>query len=512
MTSSELGFDFLLIYFLYGLAFFSMGLVMLLESRRSPMLGEARLFIPLAIFGFTHGIHEWLEMVIALRPRLDLPVLAITDWVRLILLIVSFSFLLLFALRALIPQRRRLPYRLSYAGFGLLVVYLFLTTVVGFAQQETPHQWISHADALARYLLAVPAAMLAAVGLVQQSRLPRLNDRRALVLGLWLTALGFAVYGLTQLVVSPGEVYLSRYLNTTIFMDWFGIPVQLLRAVLAILVTIGMILAIQASEEVRQEQLARAQQARLEALEQIQRDLVEQETMRRELLRHTVIAQEDERARIARELHDETAQILTAMTFELATLRKVVPDKQPASGMLDRLQSFCRQMSQGIYRMVHDLRPAQLDDLGLVAALQYLVDEERRRVGLNIVLEIRGSIRRLDPLVETVLFRVAQEALTNIAHHARCETARMQLDYQPAQVTLLVNDLGVGFDLQRELEPPRGWGIAGMRERAESVGGRLKIVSVPGQGTRVEVVIPLQKEDFISLKEDARESDPLAFG
>jgi two-component system sensor histidine kinase UhpB len=169
-------------------------------------------------------------------------------------------------------------------------------------------------------------------------------------------------------------------------------------------------------------------------------------------------------------------------------------------------------MSQGIYRMVHDLRPAQLDDLGLVAALQYLVDEERRRVGLNIVLEIRGSIRRLDPLVETVLFRVAQEALTNIAHHARCETARMQLDYQPAQVTLLVNDLGVGFDLQRELEPPRGWGIAGMRERAESVGGRLKIVSVPGQGTRVEVVIPLQKEDFISLKEDARESDPLAFG
>ncbi len=93
--------------------------------------------------------------------------------------------------------------------------------------------------------------------------------------------------------------------------------------------------------------------------------------------------------------------------------------------MIDRLQSLSRQMSQGIYRLVHDLRPAQLDDLGLVAALHYLVDEERRRTRLDIGLEIRGVIKRLDPLVETVMFRVAQEALTNIARHATARQLRL---------------------------------------------------------------------------------------
>jgi len=485
-----LSFEFWLIFFVYGLAFFSMGLVMVMESRRSPMLGEARLLVPLAVFGFLHGTHEWLEMAIELRQGFNLPLQAMTDWARLLLLIASFSSLLVFGLQALRLQSRRLPARLIYAGSGLLVLYLALTVVTGIVQQEPISDWIAHADTLARYLLAVPAAILAAVGLLYRSYQPHLSDRRDLVAGLRIAAWSFAVYGLTQLVVSPGEIYFARYLNSSVFMDWFGFPVQLLRAGLAILVTIGMIRAAQSAEAARREQLALAQHARLEALEQIQRDLVEQEAMRRELLRHTVIAQEDERARIARELHDETAQILTAMTLDLATLRNSIPHEQPASGVLDRLQSLSRQMSQGIYRLVHDLRPAQLDDLGLVAALNYLVDEERRRTGLDIGLEIRGSIKRLDPLAETVLFRVAQEALTNIARHARCQTAQMLVDYESERVTLQVSDSGVGFDPQRELPPPRGWGIAGMRERAESVGGRLNIVSQPGYGTRVEVVIP----------------------
>ena len=509
MPSGELSFEFLLIFFVYGLAFFCMGLVMVMESRRSPMLGEARLLVPLAVFGFLHGTHEWLEMAIELRQDFNLPLLAMTDWARLLLLIASFSSLLVFGLQALRPQPRRLPARLIYAGSGLLVLYLALTVVTGIIQQEPISDWIAHADALARYLLAVPAAILAAVGLAQQSYLPRLGARRELVSGLRLAALSFALYGLTQLVVRPGEIYLARFVNTALFIDWLGFPVQLLRAVLAILATVGMIVAIQAAEAARRQELASAQRARLEALEQVQRDLAERESMRRELLRHTVIAQEDERARIARELHDETAQLLTAMALDLATLRKVLPGGQPVSGVLDRVQSLCRQMSQGIYRLVHDLRPAQLDDLGLVAALHYLIDEERRRTRMDIALEIRGVIKRLDPLVETVMFRVAQEALTNIARHASCETAKILVDYRDEQIMMQVSDNGAGFDPQRELHPPHGWGIAGMRERAESVGGWLKITSAPGQGTRVEVVIPLQIDDLVALEEGAHGSDPV---
>jgi signal transduction histidine kinase len=180
--------------------------------------------------------------------------------------------------------------------------------------------------------------------------------------------------------------------------------------------------------------------------------------------------------------------------------------------MLDRVQSLCRQMSQGIYRLVHDLRPAQLDDLGLVAALHYLVDEERRRTRMDIALDIQGSIKRVDPLVETVMFRVAQEALTNVARHANCKSAKFLVDYRDEQIMMQVSDTGTGFDPRRELQPPHGWGIAGMRERAESVGGRLKIYSAHEQGTRVEVVIPLQIEDSVALEEDAYGSDPLVIG
>jgi len=512
MPSGELSFEFLLIFFVYGLAFFSMGLVMVMESRRSPMLGEARLLVPLAVFGFLHGTHEWLEMAIELRQGFNLPLLAMTDWARLLLLIASFSSLLVFGLQALRPQPRRLPARLIYAGIGLLVLYLALTVVTGIVQREPISDWIAHADALSRYLLAVPAAILAAVGLAQQSYLPRPGVGRELVLGLRLAAFSFALYGLTQLVVRPGEIYLAGYLNTAVFVDLLGFPVQLLRAGLAILATIGMILAIQAAEATRRLELVSAQRARLEALEQVQHDLAEREAMRRELLRHTVIAQEDERARIARELHDETAQLLTAMALDLATLRQVVPGGQPVSRMLDRLQSLCRQVSQGIYRLVHDLRPAQLDDLGLVAALHYLVDEERRRTRIDIALEILGLMKRLDPMVETEMFRVAHEALTNVARHAQCETAKVLVEYQDEQIMMQVSDAGAGFDLRRELQPPHGWGIAGMRERVESVGGRLKINSAPGQGTRVEVVIPLQIEDSVALEEDAYGPDPLVVG
>ena len=209
-------------------------------------------------------------------------------------------------------------------------------------------------------------------------------------------------------------------------------------------------------------------------------------------MRHTVNAQEEERARIARELHDETAQFLTALSLNLATLRSTQPQTPQVEELLDRLQSLSQQMSQGISRMVRDLRPAQLDDLGLEAALSSLVDDERRHSGLDISVEVLGSRRRLDPLVETVLFRVAQEALTNVIRHAGVDISRLQLEYHPDEVILCVQDWGAGFDMQ-QTGSLTGWGIAGMRERVESIGGQLRLQSSLGKGTRVEAAVPLEK-------------------
>jgi two-component system sensor histidine kinase UhpB len=295
---------------------------------------------------------------------------------------------------------------------------------------------------------------------------------------------------LTQIFVPPADFFPANLVNSQAFDRVIGLPIQVFRAGMAVAATVSLLRATQEAEAIRQSQYETVQLARLEALEQIKNEILEREDLRRELLRHTVVAQEEERARIARELHDDTAQLLTAFSLNLAALQDQLPDDQYFRKMLVRLQSLSRQMSQGIYRMVHDLRPAQLDDLGLVAALNYLVDDEPKRTGVVVDFSICGLRQRLEPLMETVLFRVAQEALANVARHAQVNRAAMELNFTPQAVVLTVTDHGIGFDTRIDLIPPRGWGLAGMRERAESLDGELLIESAPGNGTVVKVVIP----------------------
>jgi signal transduction histidine kinase len=111
----------------------------------------------------------------------------------------------------------------------------------------------------------------------------------------------------------------------------------------------------------------------------------------------------------------------------------------------------------------------------------------------------------MDSLVETVFFRVAQEALTNVSHHACCDQAVIQLQFDSQQASLRIIDQGVGFDLDERQSPPRGWGLAGMRERADSVGARLKIQSAPGRGTQVELVVSLIQPEYVILEESSHE-------
>ncbi|MGB2909272.1 MAG: ATP-binding protein [Anaerolineales bacterium] len=147
-------------------------------------------------------------------------------------------------------------------------------------------------------------------------------------------------------------------------------------------------------------------------------------------------------------------------------------------------------MSEEISRLIHDLRPVQLDDLGIVAALQYLASESNIRTGLDVKVEVKGELGRLDPQVETVLFRVTQEALTNIIRHSGVNQATIKLKFEPQQVSLLVCDHGVGFEPNDNHVGSEVWGHAGMRERTEAVNGKLIIQSSPGVGTTVEVLIP----------------------
>ena len=242
----------------------------------------------------------------------------------------------------------------------------------------------------------------------------------------------------------------------------------------------------------RKLKLEKEQKARHKAQEQVRQELLKRENMRIELLRHTVQAQEEERSRIARELHDETAQTLTAASLNFASLKNQLEGDPKVADVVDNLQNLCRQMNQDLYRLVHDLRPAQLDDLGLVPALRYLADEGQNNTGITVDFQVKGKVQRLDPFVETVIFRIVQESLTNVMRHAETDKATVHLDFrQDQRVVLRIHDKGKGFTPGEQKEYRTGWGLAGMAERVESINGTLQIDSEPGKGTVIEVIIPI---------------------
>jgi len=480
----------LLVYFIYGLGFFSMGIALALESYRTPGLAERRELRPLALFGLMHGIHEWVEVFILQRVWLSQPFPEVVTWLRVIWLTLSFIPLIIFAFFVLLPRYKPgsyYPY-LVFSLFGFFVLFILLNWRIG------SRDLLGHVDALARYLLAVPGSVLATLALRYRALQVKKETRLKLARCLNWAALGFGVYGFTQIFVSSTNMFPAYWINAELFRRVTSIPIQVVRAAMSILITVALIRAIQVVDRERENQLLTAKQERLDALEQIHQDLIQRETMRRELLRHTVQAQEEERSRIARELHDETAQLLTAINLNLATLHEALPRRAELTELINRLNTLSRQMSLGIYRMVHDLRPAQLDDLGLVSALQYLADQVKERMKLVALLEVQGQRQRLDPLIETVIFRVAQESLTNIFRHAKTDEAYMRLIFDPGEINFSVEDKGVGFEPNKRMIPPHGWGLEGMRERVEAVGGQFKVESAPGRGTLISVVVPVKQD------------------
>ncbi len=474
----------LITYFFYGLAFFAMGLAMLLETGRSPALAESRSLRFLASFGLLHGTHEWLESYLMMAQSTGTRLPGWLPGFRLALLVSSFFALFLYAYVTLrVSSPRYQGHRLLH--FGRLMVYeATVLLLVTLTRSHEPIELTTLLDGLARYMLAIPAAALAGLALYTQARQSRREGREPLAGPLTMAGFAFVLYAAAQLFVHAMPLFPAQYINQDSFLALTGFPVQIVRTVAAIIITIGLIRATQLVEKERQAQLVAAHRARLEALE-------ERDNLRRELLEHIVRSQEDERARIARELHDEIAQLLSAFSLELGALRSTLK-RADTTRMVDHLQSLSRQMSQGLYRLVRDLRPSQLDDLGLVPALHSLVAHDCQPKGLAVEFDVHGTPQRLNPLVETALFRVAQEALNNVCRHAGVKEVKVDLHYRPDEVAIQICDQGTGFNPSEQFRPPRGWGLAGMRERVESLSGKLTLKSAPGKGTTVEVVIPLK--------------------
>lgn len=679
-----------LVFFLYGLAFFALGLALALASRRASEFRFARAIIPLAAFGILHGIHEWVEMFQKIA-TLNSGYVPSTghEVIRLGTLGASFLALMAFGL-ALLTTGEHPVRRVAWSLLAVVGIWAAATAIVIIAQRPGPEQAIALADVLARYTIGIPAALLGAWAMMAQQRTFREHAMPQFGRDLVWCATALLLYGVVgQVFVRETVIFPSSVLNSTKFLDWFGIPIQLFRGVMAAMLAIFMVRALNAFELEGQRRLESANEARLRAqaealdaersvsrereslnleLRKTARELAlllelsnllamtmplgerleavlqrvvhslsfpdaamillldgrppevvvmaacgfeadqpddlesqaqslgercvhtaqvrcrhqdgaeqafdfaqvmqrpkchlylsptkmiglplmtqeqvigglvlvqgqpavdrrltvdelelmlgivrelglsienarlsqeahERERMLGELLHQVVGAQEAERQRIARELHDATGQSLTAIALGLRGVESSLQSEgMPRDRVYEQvraLRSFGTAALGELRQIIADLRPAILDDMGLAAALQWYTQgiQDRRDVEVEFILE--GSPLRLPAEVETVLFRIAQEALTNIAKHAQATHATVVLRFAPGTVCLIVEDDGIGFDPAQVLihqEPRPGWGLLGIQERVALLGGQYAIDSAPGRGTRVWVTVPL---------------------
>jgi signal transduction histidine kinase len=211
----------------------------------------------------------------------------------------------------------------------------------------------------------------------------------------------------------------------------------------------------------------------------------------RQFVSLVIQAQEDERARIAGDLHDTSVQTLTAIARRLRSLADG-PDAGPLAADLGLLADAAQAEAGELRRLSRNLRPSVLDNLGLAAGLEQLA-EDLRLDGLSVSLAVRGDPGRLPDHARTGLFRIAQEALTNVRRHAAAHHVALALDVDEARALLRVQDVGQGFDVgdRERLGTEGGLGLMGMRERAAILGGHVELVSAPGQGTRLTAWLPL---------------------
>jgi signal transduction histidine kinase len=483
-----------IVYFFYGLAFFCMGLIIVIEGGRAKDDRLRKGLRPLAVFGLIHGIHEWLEMflIIEFMPG------EFWIWESIRLALLAFSFLSLTAcgvsLLSPTEQTRRLSLivplgQAAIWGFGLLYFRGQYTFAGGL--------W-NVADVWTRYVIGIPGALIACAGLIHQQHVFRQAGMDRFGRDSLWAAVAFAWYGVIgQVFTRSSPLFPSMVLNQDLFFDLFGFPVQVLRAGAAIVVAIFVLRFMRSFEVETQRQIDELQAAQLMEAER-------REALKGEMLRQIVAAQEAERQRIGRELHDETGQSLTALGLGLrgvATNLRQDPDR--AAHNLRQLEGMAAQSLDELRRLIDDLRPSHLDDFGLPAALRWYAGEVENRSGLNIRVKAPKGPCELPLQIKTALFRIAQEALTNVVKHAEARHVWITVERGDGVVRLDVRDDGRGFDraqLPKKQRP--AWGLMGMQERTVLCDGKFSLNSAPGWGTEIQVEIPCDDAVFSEEEKD----------
>jgi PAS domain S-box-containing protein len=212
---------------------------------------------------------------------------------------------------------------------------------------------------------------------------------------------------------------------------------------------------------------------------------------------HLETVREEEKRKIARDLHDETSQLISSLhAFLEAANGTLSQDAAKTRALLKKAQAVSTTIHDEIHKLIYELRPSIIDELGLTAAIQNMQENSLKPSGLKSSLKISGRKARLSPEQEISLFRVIQETFSNIVKHSRAKYVKIALSFKKDSVRVSIEDDGIGFDFNDAIdskEKVRGVGLIGMRERVELMRGKLEICSKPGAGTKTTVEIPIER-------------------
>ncbi|MBW4437800.1 MAG: hypothetical protein KME04_11735 [Pleurocapsa minor GSE-CHR-MK-17-07R] len=448
-----------IVLFVYGLTFFVMGFAIFLQSRRHSRLRLARDLYWLAAFGILHGIHEWGLMFIPIQASYSPKVLIdLLQTLEVVLLALSFFCLMMFGAVALDRRfpwlRRAVMVIMLLWGIGFWLSFSFLPTI---------ESWHLQATIWARYLLCLPGSLLAAYALRYQTQtsiapLQIGSIYRTLRLA-GATLLAYAFVG--GMVVPPADFFPASVLNNSLFENTIGIPVQVFRTLVGLVLAFTIIRALEIFE-IELDQL----------LEQMEVERI----------------QSGERERIGQEIHDGAVQGVYSASLILESLDALIPKDSEAWRRLSQAKSVLNAVNSDLRSYMVSLRAeTPRDPLG--PSLQALVVNPRFRGLLDIDLHMHGE-PELTPLQVHHILAIVQESLSNTLRHAHATRAGISVQCQDETMTLCIDDNGRGFSLQ---SVQAGYGLRSIRDRARLIGGKIDIDSTPGKGARITLTLSEEK-------------------
>ena len=295
---------------------------------------------------------------------------------------------------------------------------------------------------------------------------------------LLLLLLGLAIVA-TLVTIALSEL-IARQAAQTMLPARIGVVISCLITLLALVLALRQTLALRAQRRALQQHTSAENERHETEAQQRAAELTE-------LARHLQTAREDERSRLARDLHDELGSLLTSAKLDAARIRSRLAGSAPeAQERLTHLVGTLDEVIALKRRITEDLRPSSLTHLGLLATLEILAHEFAERSGVEVHCALAEA--RLAPSAELTLYRVVQEAVNNVSKHAKASQLWLAMSAHDAQVTVSVRDNGIGFERSRQARTAHG--LVGMRFRVEAEQGRLRLVSAPDQGTLIEVTLP----------------------